>query len=232
MQQQSVRVGVAGPHQLLNDGLAAVLSSLPGIEVVYAARSMRDVLTRYRWVPGDVVLLLCGSANDLPAIYEQTEAAVIVVALAWAPDDAIRAMHAGVKGCLEIDVSADELAVAVRQAARGDVVLSPALAKSVVSRMVAGFHSAHPPADPLSPREHEVLALVVEGLSNKEIAQRLFLSLRTVENHLASAFGKLGVRSRTEAAVKAIQLGWASDRGFHSLEDRWFEPGSRRERAM
>lgn len=209
-----------------------MLSSLPGIEVRGHAMSLRELLTRHAWAAGDVVLVFCFDLDGLSTIPMQTDAALIAIALTWAPDDAVGALRAGFKGCLAIDVSADELAVAIRQAARGDVVLSPALAQSVVSRMVAGSHSADPPKDPLSPREHEVLQLVVDGLSNKEIAQRLFLSLRTVENHLASVFAKLGVRSRTEAAVRAIQLGRTASRGFHAPEDRWIEPGNRHQSGV
>jgi DNA-binding NarL/FixJ family response regulator len=107
-----------------------------------------------------------------------------------------------------MDASAEELAVAVRQIARGDVVLAPHLTRALVSRLAGERPSAKSSSSLLSAREHEILHLVTQGLSNKEIGQRLFLSVRTVENHLASTYAKLGVRSRTEAAVMAMQQGW------------------------
>jgi DNA-binding CsgD family transcriptional regulator len=123
---------------------------------------------------------------------------------------AMAGLDAGLSGCLSLEASPDELATAIRQVARGDVVLAPELTRALVSRLAGERTQFSRHGLSLSPREKEVLQLVTQGLSNKEIGQRLFLSLRTVENHLAATYTKLGVRSRTEAAVLAIQQGWVS----------------------
>lgn len=133
---------------------------------------------------------------------------MLCLAPAWSSDQALAALQAGVVGCLSMHITPDELAVALRQAARGKMTLSSDLARDLIAHLAQGQPLPAVPYESLTPREQEVLALVCHGLSNKEIAQRLYLSVRTVENHLANIYGKLGVRSRTEAAVLAVQRGW------------------------
>jgi DNA-binding NarL/FixJ family response regulator len=206
-QTARVQVSVAGQPELLTEALVALLRSLPGLEAV------RCNYVRNAADPGSasgvpVVLLVCLQHGELAWVKTRWPA-VPVVALAptWTSEAALAALDAGLSGCLSLDTTVDEFATALRQAARGDVVVAPQLMRSLISR-VAGQKQTHKTAASLSGREREVLQLVVQGLSNKEIGQRLFLSLRTVENHLAATYAKLGVRSRTEAAVLAMQLGW------------------------
>jgi len=154
---------------------------------------------------------------------ENSHLRVLCLSPTWTPQEALAALQAGAIGCLSGGITAAELAVALRQAARGEVTLSPDLARDLIARLAQacterGRSDQPPPAagpeETLTPREQEVLKLVCHGLSNKEIAQRLLLSVRTVENHLANIYGKLGVRSRTEAAVLALQRGWVKNRGL------------------
>ena len=124
-------------------------------------------------------------------------------------------LEAGATGYVLKDEALDRLADAVRAVARGETWLSPAVAGQVVRRAVSkdpdGGQPAEgfgPPSSPLTPRELEVLRLLAQGLDNEAIAQRLVLTKRTVQNHISIIYDKLGVTSRTEALLYAVQHGW------------------------
>jgi DNA-binding NarL/FixJ family response regulator len=232
---------VAGSYSLLNEALSALLAGLPGIQLTGRATDLTPLLAPVPEAPPDLVLLACPQSADLeglPALQRQhPQTRVLCLSLTWTPEQALAALQAGAIGCLSASITVDELAITLRQAARGEVTLSPDLARDLIARLAQwepkcggaacpgrqarevqgdSFAPLHPcppapiagPYESLTPREQELLKLVCQGLSNKEIAQHLFLSVRTVENHLASIYGKLGVRSRTEAAVLALQRGW------------------------
>lgn len=114
--------------------------------------------------------------------------------------DILSAVEAGASGYLLKDTPPVELLSAVRAAASGDSVLSPAIASKLMTRV-------RKPETSLSPREIEVLKLVAAGRSNREIGKELFLSETTVKSHLVHIFGKLGVKSRTSAVARARELG-------------------------
>ncbi len=136
---------------------------------------------------------------------------VLRLAPTWELGDAKRALHDGVLGCLSTSATLAELAAAIRQVALGEVTLPHDVARALIMGNAGGAPPERRMDSVLSPRETEVLRLVCDGLGNKEIAQRLYLSLRTVENHLAAVYAKLGVASRTEAAVLAVRRGWFAD---------------------
>jgi DNA-binding NarL/FixJ family response regulator len=124
--------------------------------------------------------------------------------------------EAGASGYVLKDEAPDRLAGAVRAAARGEMWLSPAVAGRVVQRAVSKIPEPGRPAEstdlplsPLTPRELEVLRLLAQGLDNEAIAGRLVLTKRTVQNHISIIYDKLGVTSRTEALLYAVQHGWA-----------------------
>jgi two-component system NarL family response regulator len=189
-------------------GLEALLTDQPNLAQVTHSADPAQVLD----CP-DVFLLDDRAADRLlsPILTAFPQAHLLVIAdelnelavLAW--------LEHGVLGCIERETSLSNLLNAIRQVAGGEVSLPQALALRLVARMA---RQAPPQEevlpDPLSEREQEVLALLAQGLSNKEIAQRLYLSVRTVEGHLANVYGKLGVHSRTEAALYAIHQGWAT----------------------
>jgi DNA-binding NarL/FixJ family response regulator len=209
-----VNVFVVGVHRLLADSLLALVASLPGLEAVGREAALDSVGLPHESGIRHIVLLICADGDELAAVVRfhsrRPEIPVLALAQSWTPEQAMAGLDAGLSGCLSLEASPDELATAIRQVARGDVVLAPELTRGLVSSLACGRTHSSPHGLSLSPRETEVLKLVTQGLSNKEIGQRLFLSLRTVENHLAATYTKLGVRSRTEAAVLAIQHGWAS----------------------
>jgi DNA-binding NarL/FixJ family response regulator len=186
----------------------ALLNGRPNLARVTHAPDLAEVVE-----PPDVLLLDGHIANDLLspllASFPQTRLLVITdelsetAVLAW--------LEQGALGCIERDASLPDLLNAIRQVAAGEVSLPQAVALRLVTRMA---HQTPPQEnalpEPLSNREQEVLTLLAQGLSNKEIAQRLYLSVRTVEGHLANVYGKLGVHSRTEAALYAVRQGWVT----------------------
>lgn len=119
----------------------------------------------------------------------------------------IQLLQAGAMGYLPKAVGLDDLLEAIRATARGESVLPPQVA-AVVARHLAGKEPPGETARPLTDRELEVLQLAAQGLTNYDIAQQLYISVRTVEAHLTHIYNKLGVGSRTEAVVHAIQQGW------------------------
>ncbi len=207
-----IRVLLVSPHRLLGEALSALMAGLPGIEPIGQAEDLAALTAPSLEEKSDLVLLTCPRAADLERLptflREHPRVRVLSLSLAWSLHQALATLQAGAIGCLSADVTTDELAIALRQAARGEMVLSPDLARDLITHLAQEQSSPTGPHGCLTPREREILTLVCHGLSNKEIAQHLYLSVRTVENHLASIYGKLGVRSRTEAAVLAVQRGW------------------------
>lgn len=121
-------------------------------------------------------------------------------------------LRAGVIGCLAADATSGDLARALVAVGRGEIALPPPIAARALAELVRPMPRESRAIDALSDRELEVVGLVARGLTNKDIAQTLFLSVRTIEAHLRSIYGKLGVRSRTEAALWAITQQREADR--------------------
>jgi DNA-binding NarL/FixJ family response regulator len=134
----------------------------------------------------------------------------VLVLTAYEDDPYVFALlRAGADGYILKNADAEEIVRAVKAVAGGGKVLDPAVAAKVVAQMNTGKPAgAAEQVEPLSEREIEVLQLAAEGLTNKAIGQTLQISDRTVQGHLASIYGKLGVASRTEAVTKALKLGW------------------------
>ncbi|MEE8389566.1 MAG: response regulator transcription factor [Anaerolineae bacterium] len=207
-----IRVVVVGPYSLFDEALAALLAELPGIELAGIAEGLAALPGSWPENSPDLVLAVCPRPADLERLsalgQQHPQTRVLCLALTWSLDQALATLHAGAIGCLSAGIATNELGMALRQAARGEVTLSPDLARDLITHLAQDQPSPAGSHEKLTPREQEVLELVCHGLGNKEIAQRLFLSVRTVENHLANVYRKLGVRSRTEAAVLAVQQGW------------------------
>lgn len=210
-----IRVFVVSRHPLFGEALCALLDGLPGIELAGQMTDLSTLPDSVSETSPHLVLLATPQPTDLeqlPTLHQQhPHLRVLCLSLTWTVHEALTALQAGAIGCLSAGITADELAVALRQAARGEMTLSPDLARDLMTHLARGESSPAGSSESLTPREQEVLTLVCDGLSNKEIAQRLLLSVRTVENHLANIYNKLGVRSRTEAAVLALQRGWYED---------------------
>ena len=216
MQQPPVRVFVVDDHSVVRRGLRAYLESVDDIEVVGEAADGHEALEQIAALaavggPPDVVLmdlLMPGmdGVSATAAITERHPELAVVAMTSFTQADLVHgALQAGAAGYLLKDAEADEVAATIRAACRGEVHLDPAIARQLTRSLVA----PKPQAAALTDREREVLVLVAQGLSNQQIADSLVISERTARTHVSNILGKLGVTSRTQAALLAILEGIA-----------------------
>lgn len=212
----SVRVVVADDQALFRDGLVALIGTSADIEVVGIARDGAEAVEVAVRLRPDLVLmdLRMPHTDGVTAtrmLRDRLGSTARVLMLTTFEDDASirRALDAGAVGYLLKDVSRERLIESIHAAARGEAPLSDRVGARIVSWLGTGS-----PADPLaalglSPRERSVLESLCRGMSNKEIASALQVSEGTVKNHLTRVFEKLGVEDRTQAALRAVELGLA-----------------------
>ncbi len=213
----AVRLLLVDDQALFREALATLLAVRDDIEVVGEAGNGDEALRRAAELGPDVVLMdlrmpvLDGIAATRRLRVEQPGVRVIALTTFDDDEDVFAALRAGAVGYLLKDVSSARLVEAVHAAARGESVLQPSVAAKVVARFaqlpdVAAAPRPQPLVDPLSERELEVLRLLADGRSNREIAATLFLAEGTVKNHVTNVLGKLGARDRTQAALRARAL--------------------------
>jgi DNA-binding NarL/FixJ family response regulator len=202
-------------HDLFRTGLCGLLSER-GFEIVAEAGDGASAAPKLPHLRPDVVVValdLTGLSGPETArrLGEALPGVRMVGLLVTADPIAVsEAVRAGVHSYLMKDASVEEIVDGIRLTAAGESVLSPSVAALVLSRLRS--HPSDAPPDvavPLTVRELEVLPLLVEGKSNVEIAAALFISPRTVKNHIASILGKLGAENRIQAAVEAVRRGLA-----------------------
>ncbi|WP_372451205.1 response regulator [Nonomuraea rhizosphaerae] len=199
---------IVDDHPVVREGLRGMLVAEPDIEVVGEAGSGDEAVVLAPRVRPDVILmdLRMPGGDGVGAIRRLRHAYRIIVLTTYEDDAEIRrAIAAGAAGYLLKDVSRHDLAAAVRTAAGGGLVLSPSVSARLAS-WPGPPASECAPVVGLSAREREVLELVADGLTNGEIARRLFIGEATVKTHLVRAYGKLGVTDRTSAVVVAMRL--------------------------
>jgi DNA-binding NarL/FixJ family response regulator len=217
MQQRPVRVFVVDDHTVVRRGLRAYLEMVADMKVVGEAADGQEALDGIAALvaagrPPDVVLmdLLMPGMDGVTATAAITERhpemAVVAVTSFTQADKVHGALEAGAAGYLLKDAEADEVAAAIRAACRGEVHLDPAIAKQLTRSLVAPKPQT---VNSLTDREREVLVLVAQGLSNQQIADSLVISERTARSHVSNILSKLGVASRTQAALLAIREGIA-----------------------
>ncbi len=212
----AIRVLIADDNAEFRAGLRGLVETQTDLVIVGEAATGGAALALAARLQPDVVLmdLQMPDLNGIEATRQLTAASphigVLVVTMSEDDDSVFAAMRAGARGYLLKGARKAETLRAIRAVAGGEAIFSPAIA-----RRLMGFFAAIrslPPAFPaLTEREREVLALVAQGRGNQEIADRLFLSLKTVRNHLSGIYGKLQVADRTQAALRAREAGLGRD---------------------
>ena len=203
-----IRVLLADDHGVIRDGLGRLISALEGITLVGVAADGAQAVQQSEEVLPDVVLMdldmpvLDGIAATKLITSARPQTAVVVLTAFSDRQRIISALEAGACGYLLKDVDAEQVGEAIRAAARGESPLDPRVARTVLDARMTPDTSGD-----LSPREREVLTLLVQGLPNRLIARRLQISEKTVKAHLTSVFRQLGVTDRTQAALWATRHG-------------------------
>lgn len=204
---QPIRLLIADDHPVVRNGLRGAFADDPGITVVGEVPDGRQAVARA--VHGDVDVVLMDLRMPVMDGVEATaelrgrapDVRVLVLTTFDGEADVLPAVAAGATGYLLKDASTDELAAAVRAAHRGEAILAPAAASHLMGQV-------RRPAPPLlTTRELEVLALVADGASNRDVARRLFISEASVKTHLLHVYGKLAVRDRAAAVGEAYRRG-------------------------
>jgi DNA-binding NarL/FixJ family response regulator len=212
-----VRVLIVDDQQLMREGLRTLLDLESGIQVAGEAADGAAGLDAARALRPDVILMdirmprMDGVEATRRLRAEDPDARVIVLTTFDEDELVLEAVRAGARGYLLKDVSGAELAAAVRSVAAGGAALEPVVARKVMDAFARlaqpGPAAADRMVEPLTARERAVLGLLARGLSNKEIAERLFLAEGTVKNHVSVILQKTGARDRTQAALAARRLG-------------------------
>jgi NarL family two-component system response regulator LiaR len=211
-----IKVLLAEDHVIVREGTREFVQREPDMEVVGEASDGEEAVKLATKLKPDVVVMdiAMPKLNGIEAtkqIKAHLPSTAILILTAYDYDQYIFALlEAGAAGYLLKGVQVREVIDAIRAVYAGESVLHPVVARRVIDRMVSPAKNKTEVAEPLSEREMEVLKLAATGISNKEIAQQLFLSPRTVQVHLGNVFNKLGVASRTEAILYGLKRGWFS----------------------
>jgi DNA-binding NarL/FixJ family response regulator len=212
-----ITVLLVDDQRLMRDGLRTLLELEEDLAVVGEAGNGEEALAEFAACQPAIVLMdvrMPGmdGVEATRRICAQWPAAKVIILTTFDEDEYIfEGLRAGALGYLLKAVSGEELAAAIRKVAAGQALIDPA----VTRKLVAEFARLAPPqrplnaglAEPLSEREVEILRLVAQGLSNREVAERLYLAEGTVKNYVTSLLGKIGVRDRTQAALRGRELG-------------------------
>jgi NarL family two-component system response regulator LiaR len=215
MNASPIRVLIADDHEIVRKGIRALLATRRDIQVIGEAKDGAEAVTQALALQPDVILmdLMMPRMNGVEATREITASqpgARILILTSFAADEQVfPAIKAGALGYLLKDSSPQELVQAIRQVHRGEPSLDPSVARKLLVELSAPA-SKPPTPDPLTARELEILRLIAQGKSNKEIAEQLVIAEETVHTHVSNILNKLHLASRTQAALYALKEGIAS----------------------
>jgi DNA-binding NarL/FixJ family response regulator len=209
--QARIRVLLVDDHSVVRMGLRSFFDMLDDIDVVGEASDGSEGVAMARRLKPDVVLmdLLMPNMDGITAIgrikAEMPETEIVTMTSFIEEEKVTAALEAGASGYVLKDAEADEVAAAIRAAYAGEVHLDPAVARLLAQRMRSKKDPAETLAEPLTEREKDVLRLLGHGKSNKEIGAELFITERTARTYVSNILGKLGLASRTQAALWAVE---------------------------
>jgi NarL family two-component system response regulator LiaR len=220
-----IRVLICDDHAIVRKGVRALLATRPGIEVVGEASTGVEAVAQAALLHPDVILMdlmmpeMDGIEATRQVISRDPSARILVLTSFVADDKVFPAIKAGALGYLLKDSSPDDLVQALHQVARGEPSLEPAIARKLLLELHQPPAQAALTPDPLTEREVDVLRLIAQGLSNREIAERLVITERTVCTHVSNILDKLHLASRTQAALYALKEGLAKLDDVPDIDD-------------
>lgn len=215
--REPLRIIVADDHPMFREGLRVALSTMPGVDVVAEAADGIEAVDAALRLQPDVVIMDVNmpGINGIDAtrriVADSPHIGVLVLTMFDEDENVFQAMRAGARGYLLKGADQGDIERAVRAVARGDAIFGPAVATRLIGYFAGGQRAAVPFGG-LTDREREVLERLARGRSNTEIARELFISAKTVRNHVSNVFAKLQVSDRAQAIVRAREAGLGAPR--------------------
>ena len=212
---EPIRILLADDHTLFRKGIRTILEQMQGVEVVGEAANGQEAVAQARELVPDAILMdiqmpvISGIEATQHILKENPHIGVILVTMFDDPESVFSGMRAGARGYVLKEAEPEELRIAIDAACRGEFILCPIIAKKVLEHFKTApkAQSVGMPHQELTQREIQVLQLAADGLSNKEIGERLVISEKTVKNHTSNIFSKLQVNDRTQAVLYALRKG-------------------------
>jgi DNA-binding NarL/FixJ family response regulator len=221
---------IVDDHHLIRAGLLHVLAGVDDLVVVGEASSGRTAIAEWQRTHAQLIVMDTEMPDidgiEATRIIKRRDPTVVVVCASTSeePDRLLEALRAGATGFVLKDTGGDELVSILRHASRGEAAIAPALASRLLVRLAMEARVEPDMPEPLTGRELEVLELIAAGNTNREIASSLIVAVGTVKVHVEHILQKLGVGDRTEAAVRAVELGLVHP---HGPPDRAPDRGAR-----
>jgi DNA-binding NarL/FixJ family response regulator len=209
-----ISIAVVDDHEMVREGLKTILGRQPDFEVVGESATADNIVDLVARTKAHIVLLDArlpgkGGAEACRDLAESHPDVRVIVVSTYSDDDLVDAcLDAGAKGYVIKDIERFALAQSIRAVYRGEAVIAPAITGRLLDRIRTRHQSTDSSGPPLNASQFEILRLISQGFSNREIAERVHLSENTVKSHVQEIFRKLDVRNRVEAALRATREGW------------------------